>query len=103
MLHAGADFEVEDVAVGTGERARRWHAETTVPLSGLAADTWVVAIVRGTQGVSRPVYPIVPGIDAAENPTLDELVEVGAAEGGDRSLAFTNALRIDVGGDGWAP
>jgi hypothetical protein len=53
--------------------------------------------------VSRPIYPIVPGIDAAENPTFDELVDVVPAEAGDRSLAFTNALRFDVGGDGWTP
>jgi hypothetical protein len=103
VLRAGADFVVGDVAVGAGARARRWRTQTTVPLTALAADTWVVAIVRGSRDVSRPIYPIVPGIDAAENPTFDELIDVVPAEAGDRSLAFTNALRIDVGGDGWTP
>jgi len=103
VLRAGTDFTVDDVAVGDGDRARRWRTATTVPLTGLAADTWVVVLVRGTQGVSRPIYPIVPGIEAAENPGLDQLIEVVAGEAGDRALAFTNALRIDVGGDGWAP
>jgi len=103
VLKAGADFTVENLAVGDGPRARRWRTATTVPLAGLAADTWVVVLVRGTQGVSRPLYPLVPGIDAAENPGLDELADVAASEAGDRALAFTNALRIDVGGDGWAP
>jgi hypothetical protein len=64
----------------------------------------VVALVRGTAGVSRPLFPIVPGLDASQNPTFENLIDGNLGEGGDLSLAFTNPLFVDTDGDGqWTP
>jgi hypothetical protein len=85
--------------------SEHYTALTTRLLTGLSSDAWVVALVRGTPGVSRPLFPIVPGgIDAGANPTLDDLIDGNLGEGGDPALAFTNPLFVDVDGDSvWTP
>jgi hypothetical protein len=106
VLVAGTDFtrtEMPPVAGVPG--SEHWAATVTEPLAGLTADTWVVALVRGTVGVSRPLFPIVPGgIGPVLNPTFESLIDGNLGDGGDLSLAFTNPLFIDTDGDGqWTP
>jgi hypothetical protein len=105
VLTAGLDFTLTEVGAVAGvPGSEHWTATATVPLTGLTADTWVVALVRGTAGVSRPLFPIVPGLDASQNPTFDDLIDGNLGEGGDLSLAFTNPLFVDADGDGqWTP
>jgi hypothetical protein len=105
VLTEGVDFTREQVAAAPGvPGSESWMATATVPLTGLTADTWVLAIVRGTAGVSRPLFPIVPGLDASMNPTFEDLVDGNLGEGGDLTLAFTNPLFVDTDGDGeWTP
>jgi hypothetical protein len=76
----------------------------TIPLTGLTEDSWVVVLVRGTPGVSRPLFPVLPyNIDPATNTTLADLVDGNLGEGGEPALAFSNPLYVDVDGGGWTP
>ncbi len=95
----GTHFSVDTVPVNGSARLETVYTET---LSGLAADEWIVVIVKGTRGVSPPLFPINPdNVDTAtENTTLADLVTVTAAERGIRALGVTNALYVDVDGNG---
>jgi hypothetical protein len=67
----------------------------------LAVDTWVVVLVRGTDGVSRPLFPVVPNdLDATTNTTLAGLTDGNLGEDGVSATAFTNPVFIDVNGNG---
>ncbi len=67
-------------------------------------DTWLVAVAHGSDGVSSPLFPIVPeDLDPASNETLEDLTDDNLDEAGVLAYAFTNPLFIDVGGDGWSP
>jgi len=102
-MNAGADFVVtivEDIPdfPGAGHR----EASVNIPLTGLTEDSWVVVLVRGTPGVSRPLFPVLPySIDHATNATLADLVDGNLGEGGETALAFSNPLYVDVDGNGW--
>jgi hypothetical protein len=109
-LVAGTNFEVRTVPHATVTGAARFEADVTIPLT-LARDAWVVAIVRGTDGVSAPLWPMnpqdlcqAPGVpsDACEtsNTTLADLLDGNVGEGGNPALAFTNPLFVDVNGNG---
>jgi hypothetical protein len=101
-LVAGTDFTVAttDVAPNVPGALRR-ETHLSVPLSGLTRDEWVVVVVKGTSGASAPMFPVYPrNLSAAQNPTLADLVNVTASEIGVRALGFTNALFVDVDGDG---
>ena len=93
----------EDVVVD--ERvsgAVRSVVSVTLTLPGVQEDTWVVAFARGSDGVSEPLFPVLPAsLDQASNTTLDDLVDGNLGEGGTPAFAFTNPLFIDSGGDGW--
>jgi hypothetical protein len=106
VLTNGADFARMDLPAQPGiPGSESYTATVTVPLSGLAVDAWVVVLVRGTPGVSRPLFPIVGGgLDPAQNQSLDDLVDGNLGEGGDPALAFTNPVFVDVDSDGvWTP
>ena len=94
-----ADFTVTPVPVNG---ASRLEASTTLSLTGLTEDTWVVAVVRGTDGVSCPLFPVVPNdIDPTETATLASLrlCELGTDEGV-MALAFSNPIFFDFDGNG---
>ena len=99
---AGVDFTVNTVndfplIPGAGHL----EATTSLKLSGLAVDTWVVVLVRGTDGVSRPLFPVVPNdLDATTNTTLAGLIDGNLGEDGVSATAFTNPVFIDVNGNG---
>ena len=97
-LSAGIDFSVATVPVNGSQRR-----ETTkvVNLAGLAADEWIVVIVKGTQGLSPPMFPVMTdGVSLTQNPNLAALETVTAAENGIRALGVTNALYLDVDQNG---
>jgi hypothetical protein len=61
----------------------------------------VVAVARGTPGISRPLFPVLPfSLRADGNDTLAGLTDGNLGEGGETALAFTNPLYVDVGADG---
>jgi hypothetical protein len=107
------------------------HREATVVhnITGLTQDSWVIVLVRGTDGVSRPLFPVDPqnilatacsndpckscSADAdcgsgntcsVSNQTLAELTDGNLGQCGVMTLAFTNPLYIDADGvPGWQP
>jgi hypothetical protein len=101
-LAAGTDFTVTTTNVAPSvPGAERRETHLTVPLAGLTRDEWIVVVVKGTSGVSAPMFPVFPrNLSAAQNPTLPDLVNVLASEAGVRALGFTNALFVDVDGNG---
>lgn len=81
---------------------QRLQASTTLNLTGLTEDIWVVVMVKGTDGVSKPLFPVVPNsLKQSTNTTLAQLIDGNLGEDGITALAFTNPLFIDVDGGGW--
>src|SRR5262249_37769412 len=82
--------------------AQRWEASTTLSLTGLTQDSWIVVMVKGTDGISRPLFPVIPdSLKSSTNPTLADLIDGNLGEDGMTALAFTNPLFVDVDGGGW--
>jgi hypothetical protein len=101
-LDAGTDFTItqfddEPSIPGAGHR----ETNVTLELLNLVEDSWFVVLVRGTPGVSRPLFPVLPGISPAGNTTLADLVDGNLGEGGETVLAFSNPLYVDVDGNGF--
>jgi hypothetical protein len=101
VQNAPADFTVTTVPVA-GTSSSRFEATTTLSLTGLTDDIWVVVMVKGTDGISRPLYPVMPNsLKTNTNTTLAQLTDGNLNEDGTTALAFTNPLFIDVDGGGW--
>lgn len=82
--------------------ADRLEATAIFNLTGLTEDVWIVAMVKGTDGVSRPLFPVSPNsLQTAGNTTLANLTDGNLGELGMTTLAFTNPLFVDVDGGGW--
>lgn len=100
VLEAGDDFDVTTMVIFPdvpGAAARR--AVVSVPFDDIAGDTWFVVVVRGTDGVTRPMFPVMArDISRESNTTLADLIDGNLGEGGVLSLGFTNALYADVDG-----
>ncbi len=101
LLHAGTDFTVRRVVVEPDiAGAERLEADVELALP-VDTDTWVVVLVRGTDGISRPIWPMNPqDLEPGSNATLDDLTDGNLGEGGNTALAFTNPLFLDADGDG---
>ncbi len=98
VLHAGSDFQVVEVdVVPAVPGARRLQAELVVPFPEVRRDTWFVAIARGTDGVSRPMFPVSPSdLQRNGNSTPAELMDGNLGERGVMAMAVTNPLFADV-------
>lgn len=101
VLEAGRDFSIDTVTVAPSiPGAARLEANVTVPFPDLTEDTWFVVVVKGTDGVSAPMFPVMASdIDRASNQTLAGLIDGNLGERGVLALALTNALYADVDGD----
>lgn len=99
-LSLGRDFSREQIVVRTDVvNAARWQTHVTVPFRDLAEDTWFVVVVKGTDGVSRPMFPVFPrDLSSERNRTLEDLLDGNLGELGTMALAATNALYADVDG-----
>jgi len=100
VLQAGSDFEVVrgvgDPSVPEGDR---FTTETSVLFDDLAGDTWFAVVVRGTPGVSPPMFPVAPkSLSRASNQTLADLLDGNLGEGGTHAWGITNPLYADVDG-----
>jgi hypothetical protein len=103
---AGTDFAVATVNDFPGiPGASHLEATAVFPLSGIVADSWIVVLVRGTDGVSHPLFPVLPNsLASAGNTTLAQLTDGNLGELGIMALAFTNPLFIDANNDAvWTP
>ena len=98
-------WEEKQVVVVEGlDGATRTDISVTLTIPNVTADSWVVAIAHGSDGVSSPMFPVVPeDLDAATNHTLEDLTDDNLDEAGVLAYAFTNPLFIDVGNNGWEP
>ena len=98
-------WEENELAVVEGlDGATRTDISVTLTIPNVTADSWVVAIAHGTDGVSSPMFPVVPeDLDPTNNQTLEDLTDDNLDEAGVLAYAFTNPLFIDVGNNGWEP
>ncbi|HEY2775337.1 MAG TPA: hypothetical protein VGK20_14920 [Candidatus Binatia bacterium] len=103
-LHKGTDFSVTPSSFGGGTRQT---TDISVPLT-VTTDSWIVVVVRGTDGVSHPLFPMEPeDLDQAGNDTLAGLTDMGGPppwnlnEHGVLALAYSNPLFFDRNSDGF--
>lgn len=98
----GDRFLVETVEVAPDvPGGERLETQRSVRLEDLAEDTWVVVVARGSDGVSRPLFPVMPfSLQQGGNDTLDALTDGNLGERGVLALGFTNPLLVDVDGNG---
>ncbi len=90
-----------DVATIDGVTYQRLETNTEFSIPSPGQDYWVVVKVQGTDGVSPPLFPVVPNdfVDGG-----DGLQTRSAADRGTPALAVTNPIYVDVDGDGeWTP
>ncbi len=79
--------------------AQRFETTKTVSFTGLTQDTWFVVLVKGRDGVSRPMFPVFPqDLAQGSNTTVAALMDGNLGENGTMSLGATNALYADVDG-----
>jgi hypothetical protein len=96
---AGSEFVINTVPVNG---ANRLEAQDELTLTGLAEDSWVVVLVKGTDGISKPLFPVIPNsLKQTGNTTLANLTDGNLNEDGITTLAFTNPIFVDVDGGGW--
>jgi len=99
-LDLGSGFERSLVPVRADiPGAERWETRLRVPFPELNQDTWFVVVVKGRDGVSRPMFPVFPqNLRTATNLTLADLLDGNLGEDGTLALGATNALYADVDG-----
>ncbi|GIW43799.1 MAG: hypothetical protein KatS3mg077_1081 [Candidatus Binatia bacterium] len=99
-LQLGTDFTRERVTIRSDvANASRWETRLSVPFRDLTEDTWFVVVVKGTDGVSRPMFPVFArDLRTESNQTLADLLDGNLGELGTMALAATNALYADVDG-----
>lgn len=114
LLNAGSDFAVSTVNVHPGvPGGSRREVTLTVPYTvaagtALTEDSWFVVIARGTDGVSPPMFPVMPAsLSRASNEDPDPAIQLAnlldgnLGESGVLALGVTNALYVDVDGGGF--
>lgn len=96
----GGDFDISVVNVQPSvPGAERQEVTVNVPFSGLTQDTWFAVVVRGTDGVCEPMFPVYPrSLNRATNTTLAQLLDGNLGESGTMALGVANALYADVDG-----
>ncbi len=94
------DFDVTIVDVAPAVAgAQRLEATVTVPFPALTEDTWFVAVVKASDGVCPPLFPVYPAnLDSGSNTTLADLMDGNVGESGVMALGATNALYFEVDG-----
>lgn len=99
VLVAGDDVPLQREVVDEDvPGAERWVSRFSLPFT-LERDTWFVVMVRGTDGVSRPMFPVFgESLRRTGNATLADLTDGNLGEDGVLALGVTNALYADVDG-----
>ena len=91
------DFDVtltHDVGGVAG--ADSWSATLEVPFDDLAGETWFVVVVKGSDGVCAPMFPMYPGnLSQWSNLDLGYLVDGNVGEGDVMALGATNSLYFE--------
>jgi hypothetical protein len=105
-VKAGDDgWQATDVTVIENlDGATRTDIIVSLELEGITEDSWLVAVAHGTDGVSQPMFPVIPeDLEPTDNESIEDLTDGNLDEKGVLAYAFTNPVFIDVGGDGWTP
>ena len=94
------DFDVSIVSVHPGvPGGERQEVTLSLPFTGLVQDTWFAVVVKGTDGVCEPMFPVYPrSLTTATNTTLANLLDGNVGESGTMALGVANALYADVDG-----
>jgi hypothetical protein len=100
VLNKTTDFTVSTVTPYPAvPSAQRQETTKVVSFPGLTADTWFVVLVKGRDGVSKPMFPVFPkNLGTAGNTTLAQLLDGNLGQSGTMALGNTNALYADVDG-----
>lgn len=99
-LVAGTDFTIttNNVLPSVPGGSRR-EAHVSIPFTNMTDDTWFVVVVKGSDGVSRPMFPVHPAnLQQSGNTTLANLTDGNLGQSGVTALGVTNALYADVDG-----
>lgn len=90
-------------STGVSGFGTRQITDVSIPVT-ISADTWVVVVARGTDGVSAPLFPMQPqDLETTGNSTLADLTDSGGSlpwnvgEEGALALAYSNPLFFDDG------
>lgn len=95
---APGDFSVSAVTVPDTDGAQRLEASgVTIAVPSPGVDYWMVAVVRGSEDVSRPLWPVAPNdfVDSG-----DGLATRSTADRGIYALAVSNPIYVDADGNG---
>jgi hypothetical protein len=77
--------------------ATRYETSKSVPIASPGADYWIVVMVRGTQGKSAPMWPVVPN---SFNNVDGNLLTRSASDTGVMALTVTNPIFVDADNNG---
>jgi hypothetical protein len=95
--------ETEVVINASVQGGSRTDITASLNLDAVTEDTWIIAVARGTDNVSEPLFPVLPAsVSRATNSTLADLIDGNMGEAGTPAFAFTNPVFVDVNGDGWS-
>jgi hypothetical protein len=102
----GGQFDITIVDVHpTVSGAKRQEVTVNVPFTGLTQDTWFAVVVRGTDGVCEPMFPVYPRSlqhdplnNNFPNGTTTSLLDGNLGQLGTMALGVANALYADVDG-----
>ena len=106
--NAGVDFTV-NTTVGVSGSGQRLEADLSIPVP-VSEDTWVIVVARATDGVSKPLFPVIPADlqhTSFVNVTLGQLTDSASSppwnlgENGALATAFSNPLFFDFEDDGF--
>jgi hypothetical protein len=94
------DFDITTVNVHpTVAGGERQEVTWTESFTGLTEDSWFAVVVRGTDGVCGPMFPVYPrSLNKATNTTLANLLDGNVGEIGTMALGVANALYAEVNG-----
>jgi hypothetical protein len=102
-LNLGTNFTRSVVPVAAVPGGSRFETHLTlrlpddIPAIPLTQDTWIVVIVKGSDGISKPMFPVfADDLATAGNTTLANLVDGNLGQNGVMALGVTNALYYDA-------
>ncbi len=102
---AAGDFVRNTVTVATLDNVehQRFESSVDVPITSPDTDYWVMVLVRGRDGVSRPMYPVVPSDFSNENDDGSFTTRT-PGDIGIPALTISNPIFVDADNNGaWNP
>jgi hypothetical protein len=102
-LNLGTNFTRSVIPVAAIPGGDRFETNLTLrlpddlPAIPLTGDTWIVVVVKGRDGISKPMFPVfADDLASAGNTTLANLVDGNLGQNGVMALGATNPLYYDA-------